>query len=112
VDVVFGYLQHRPQRLNGIRVYETTSPDGAVCRCGSRIPPGGTVIRVERLPEPVAGLFAHRSFCSVRCLRAFSLETLETLDALDTTSSQELVSDLHAFHQAAAEAFGQILWSG
>ncbi|MGA7860547.1 MAG: hypothetical protein WCB19_01650 [Thermoplasmata archaeon] len=67
------------------------------------------MVRVESLPESAAELFRDRSFCSVRCLRAFSLESLETLDGLDTPEARDVVSDLHELYQAMAQTFAQIL---
>ncbi len=45
----------------------------------------------------------------MRCLRAFSLESLETLDGLDTPEARDVVSDLHELYQAMAQTFAQIL---
>jgi len=67
------------------------------------------VVRVDGLPESAAELFRDRSFCSVRCLRAFCLESLETLDSLDTRQARDVVTDLHELYQAMAQAFAQIL---
>jgi hypothetical protein len=109
VEVVFGYLQDPSRRLQGVRVHEVPSPGPAVCRCGTHIPAGAPSLHVSNLPGSAEELFHERSFCTVRCLRAFCLETLETLDPLDTPEAQAVVSDLHALHQAVATAFAEIL---
>jgi hypothetical protein len=109
VDILLHYLQDPSNRFYAVRVREFSTPGPAGCRCGKRIAPGGTVVRVEDLPQPAAELFREQSFCSVRCLRAFCLESLETLNALDTPESGALVSDLHDLYLAMAAAFAQIL---
>ncbi len=109
MDVVFGSLREPSNRLHEVRVSETPTPDPEVCRCGTRIPSGGIVVRVQHLPAAAEELFRDRPFCSGRCLRAFCLESLETLDGLDTPQSEAIVSDLHEFYRGVAQAFAQIL---
>ena len=48
-------------------------------------------------------------FCSVKCIRAFCLESLETLDGLDTKQSKTVVTDIHELYQGLAESFAKIL---
>jgi hypothetical protein len=64
---------------------------------------------VDGLPAPDRAIFDNRVFCSVRCLRAFCLESLEALDALDTNESKTIVTDLHEVYQSLAENFANIL---
>lgn len=109
MDVVFGYLQDPSLRLKGVRVHEYPSPAIAVCRCGTRIGLQELMVQVLNLPEPAARMFHDQGFCSVKCLRAFCLESLEMLDALDTPEARAIVSDIHALHQAVALTFAEIL---
>jgi hypothetical protein len=109
MDVVFGYLQDPSQRLQGVHVREYPSSGVTVCRCGTRIGDREIVVRVQNLPGPAAQMFRGQGFCSVRCVRAYCLESLETLDGLDTPEAKAIVSDLHALHQAVAVTFAEIL---
>jgi len=79
------------------------------CRCGGRIVPGATEFRV--MPDSPASepLFHGQVFCSLRCLRAFCLESLETLNELDTPASEEVVVDLHELYRGVAQAFAETL---
>jgi len=79
------------------------------CRCGARMLPGATEVRV--VPDSPASelLFQNQVFCSLRCLRAFCLESIETLDALDTPSSADVVTDLHELYRGVAQAFAETL---
>jgi hypothetical protein len=67
------------------------------------------VVRVLHVEGPAAELFRNQSFCSVRCLRAYLLETLETLEPLDTPEAAAIVTDLHVLYQAVAKTFAEIL---
>jgi hypothetical protein len=69
------------------------------------------VVDLANLPDPLAGLFKGRSFDSVRCLRAFCLESMELLDGLDTRAASATVTDLHELYQELARTFAQILSS-
>jgi hypothetical protein len=109
MDVVFGYLQDPSQRLKGVRIHEYPSPGVTVCRCGTRIGEREIMVRVQNLPDPAAQMFRDQGFCSVRCLRAYCLESLEALDAMDTPEARAIVSDIHALHQAVAVTFAEIL---
>jgi hypothetical protein len=106
---MFTYLQHPAKKQIRVHVSVSTSPASIVCRCGTRIPAGGRVIKVEGLTEPAADLFSSQGFDSVKCLRAFALESMEQLDAMDTPRARAIVSDLHEIYRGIAAAFAQIL---
>ena len=59
----------------------------------------------------MARIFEDRTFCSVKCIRAFCLESLEELDALDTVESEKIVTDLHQVYRGLAETFANIVLS-
>lgn len=109
MDVAFTYVQTPHSKPYAVHVSASPNPTRVVCRCGTQIPRGGQVIRVEGLPDGAAELFADRAFCSPRCLRAFGLESLETLDGLDTPAARAVVTDLHELYRGLAKAFAQIL---
>lgn len=109
MDAAFGQLRTPAEPALAVRVHENPSPRSVICRCGVRIPAGGTAVHVERLPLAAEELFRDRRFCSVRCLRAFCLESLETLDGLDTLKAKAVVSDLHTVYRGVAELFAQVL---
>lgn len=98
-----------PRESHGPRVRESPSPTSGICRCGTRVPAGVTGAEVQGLPPSVQELFTQRTFCSVKCVRAFCLESLEALDALDTPSSHSVVTDLHFVYQDLAVAFSKII---
>jgi len=83
-------------------VQSSTSPS-VQCRCGTRIPAGGVVFGVTTESLSSEDLFRQRQFCSVRCIRAFCLESLETLAALDTPSSKSLISDVQECYREVSE---------
>lgn len=79
------------------------------CRCGARIPPGGTVFGVTAVSPSSQDLFRDQVFCSVRCIGAFCLESLEVLDLLDTPGSRAVVSDLHELHREVSNVLASTL---
>lgn len=83
----------------------------ASCRCGSHLGAGDSGFEVLGVPSSGREIFDGRTFCSVRCIRAFCLESLEALDVLDTPRSRSVVTDLHDVYQGLAEAFAKILLS-
>jgi len=92
-----------------VRIRTAPVKEPAVCRCGLRLAAGTHAVVLEDIPVSGRPIFENRTFCSVRCVRAFCLEALEALDALDTKESKALVSDIHEVYQALAEAFAKIL---
>jgi hypothetical protein len=90
-----------------IRLSETYVPE--VCRCGTRIPSGQSVFRVTSASEALESLFGFQVFCSVKCVRAFILESLEILDAIDTPASNAMVTDLHELYRELAEMLSSLL---
>ncbi len=90
-------------------IYQSPSPGPATCRCGVRIPAGGTVYRISTHSSSSHGLFDGQVYCSPRCIRLFLLESLETLDAIDTPASQSVVTDLHELYQGVAEIYAAVL---
>jgi len=92
-------------------IHQSPSPGSATCRCGVRIPSGGTVYRISTDSSTSHALFDGQLFCSPRCIRLFLLESLETLDALDTPASRSVVTDLHELYQGVAETYAAVLGS-
>lgn len=102
--------RHVPRAEPGTpRVHETSLRGPTVCRCGTHLAPGVALFEVDGVPASAVEIFEGRVFCSVRCIRAFCLESLETVDSLDTSKSKAVVSDLHEFYQGLAETFAKIL---
>jgi len=66
------------------------------------------VFGVTCIPPSLEDLFRGGVFCSVRCIRAFCLESLEILDALDTPNSKSMVTDLTEVHRELAETLATI----
>ena len=64
------------------------------CRCGTRLVPGAEHWIIENTPASLTPLIDGTTFCSLRCTRAFLLESMETLDSLDRANAETLVSDL------------------
>ncbi len=94
-------------------IFQTHTSIAVQCRCGTRIPPGGTVFGLAVVPRSLKDLFRGGIFCSVRCVRAFCLETLEILDSLDTPATRLMVTDLQDVHRAVAETLIVLQgWSG
>jgi hypothetical protein len=91
--------------MSAARVIESPTLTAEKCSCGTRIPPGGTVLRVEPGQSVSGTLFRGQVFCSSRCLRRFCLESMETLDALDTPSSALVVTDIHELHNVVSKLF-------
>jgi hypothetical protein len=106
---VFGIIHSISSRSSVARIREVKVSESGVCQCGTRIGVETIALRVGDLPDSVVELFRNRSFCSVRCIRAYCLEALETLDSLETIESESIVLDLHAVVQALARAFAQIV---
>ncbi|MGA8709981.1 MAG: hypothetical protein WB786_01975 [Thermoplasmata archaeon] len=92
-------------------ILQSSSSVSERCRCGIRIAPGGSVFRVASASLTSQSLFRDHAFCSPHCIRSFCLESLETLDALDTSTSADVVTDLHDLYQGVAETFAAILRS-
>ena len=63
---------------------------------------------ITTVPPTLKDLFRGGVFCSVRCIRAFCLETLEMLEALDTASSRMVVTDLHEVHRELSETLAML----
>jgi len=89
-------------------VFRTHTSIAVQCRCGTHIPAGGTVFGITTVPPTLKDLFRGGVFCSVRCIRAFCLETLEMLEALDTASSRMVVTDLHEVHRELSETLAML----
>jgi hypothetical protein len=109
LESILASLRPASERLLGISVDQSPSRDRMTCRCGTRTAKGSPVIRVLNIRGPVASLFQGRGFCSVKCLRAFCLESLEQLDGLDTPEAEATVTDLHELNQAMSVAYAEIL---
>jgi hypothetical protein len=90
-------------------IFQARTSIAVRCRCGTRIHPGGTVFGVTTIPPSLESLFQGGVFCSVRCIRAFCLESLEILDAIDAPDSKAMVTDLHEVHRAVAETLARIM---
>jgi len=88
--------------------FQTRTSIAVQCRCGTRIPAGGTVFGVTVVPPSLEDLFRGGVFCSVECIRAFCLETLEILQALDTPNSKSMVTDLREVHRELEETLATI----
>jgi hypothetical protein len=78
------------------------------CRCGTRIAPGEVGFEVITLPEDLEHLFRGRTFCSLRCISAYCLESLEILDALDTPEARAMAAGLHELSHEVAEIQGKV----
>jgi hypothetical protein len=89
--------------------FQTATPVLVQCRCGTRIPPGGTVFGVTVVSPYSEDLFRDQVFCSIKCIQAFCLESLEILDVLDTPASKATVTDLHELYRGVAETMATIL---
>ena len=76
-----------------------------VCRCGTRIAPGTRVIGVVDSSPTISGMLDGLAFCSLRCIRAWFLETLNELDALATPENERIVFDLRSAFVELALAF-------
>ena len=63
---------------------------------------------ITTVPSALKDLFRGGVFCSVRCIRAFCLETLEMLEALGTPNSQSMVTDLYEVHRELAQTLATI----
>ena len=90
------------------RVIPRISPQQLVCRCGTRLPPGSSILTVADWHPTVARLLKDQSFCSVACLRAWFLESLNELDALDTPENESLVLDLRSVFIDLVLAFADL----
>lgn len=88
--------------------FQTRTSIAVQCRCGTRIPAGGTVFGVTFIPPSLEDLFRGGVFCSVGCIRAFCLESLEILEALDNPNSKSMVTDLHEIHRGVAETLARL----
>ena len=64
------------------------------CRCGTRLVTGAAHWVIENTPASLTPLIYGTAFCSLRCTRAFLLESMETVDALDRPNAARLVTDL------------------
>ena len=60
------------------------------------------------VPPSLKDLLRGGVFCSVRCIRAFCLETLEMLEAIDTPNSRLMVTDLHEVHRELSETLATL----
>jgi NAD(P)-dependent dehydrogenase (short-subunit alcohol dehydrogenase family) len=102
-----------PHRVRGpkmarISVLRLRTPVTETCRCGTRIAPGSSVLRLVTTEADVASMFRGRVFCSERCIRAFILESLETLASIDTAASNAVVTDLHELFRELAETLSAV----
>jgi len=66
------------------------------------------VFGITFVPSSLKDLFRGGVFCSVRCIRAFCLETLEMVEALDTPNSKMMVTDLHEVHRELSETLAML----
>lgn len=98
-----------PENRGPPQLVERSSAQERVCRCGTRIGVRGIAIEVVGLSGALPGLFEGQAFCSLRCVRAFFLETLSILDGLDTIEGETLISDLHATYAKLASAFATLV---
>lgn len=89
-------------------IFRTQTTIDVRCRCGVRIPAGGSVLGLTFVPSSLEHLFRGGVFCSVGCIRAFCLESLEILDSVDTPSSRAMVTDLAEVHRGVVEALAAI----
>ncbi|MFZ0830053.1 MAG: hypothetical protein WCB18_07945 [Thermoplasmata archaeon] len=102
--------RHVPRAEPGTPVIlESALREPTLCRCGTHLRSGVPLFIVEGVPASAREVFEGRVFCSVKCIRAFCLESLETLDGLDTKESKTVVTDLHDLYQGLAESFARIL---
>ena len=91
-----------------IPVFEARTSIAVQCRCGTRIPVGGTLFGLNFVPPSLEDLFRGGVFCSAECIRAFCLESLEILEALDTPNSKSMVTDLHEVHRELEKTLAAI----
>jgi hypothetical protein len=94
------------------RLVELPAAAESVCRCGTRLSPGGPVFEVEGLAPEVRGFLEERTFCSHRCVRAAFLELLNSIDRLETPTAGRTVKDLEVTFAKLAIALGQALSPG
>lgn len=90
-------------------IRESPSRGPGICRCGTRLATGDPTFSIEGLSDSSRAIFDGRRFCSIRCVRAFCLESLEALDALDTNQSKTIITDIHEVYQGLADTFARIL---
>lgn len=72
--------------------------DHARCPCGTVLDAGASGWVVRSNSPALASLLTSRSFCSLRCLRAFLLESMEAIDAIDIPQARTMVTDLPEAH--------------
>lgn len=98
-----------PDDALSTRIVERVSSTDSTCRCGTQLKPGSRVREVEGLPEELQVFLRGEVFCSLRCVRAFFLETLRTLEHLDSPAAELVVTDLRAIYFKTALAFALVL---
>jgi hypothetical protein len=98
-----------PSSTRKLPFFQSSTTVAVQCRCGTRIPSGGTVFGVTAASPSSEDLFRDQVFCSLKCILAFCLESLEILDALDTPSSKTVVTDLHELYRGVAETMATLL---
>jgi hypothetical protein len=71
-----------------VRIEKVAPPVFDVCRCGARMFRGVPRFAVSNPPLTIRHLLNRRAFCSLRCVRAFLLESMAEIEPLDAPDAQ------------------------
>jgi len=107
--VSLGSNQDLPPFTPELSLFKSDTPISVQCRCGARVPRGGEVVGITRVPASLQRVFGGAIFCSPKCVQAFCLESLEILDSLDTPVAKAMVTDLHELYLGIARTLVLIL---
>jgi hypothetical protein len=91
-----------------VRLGRASARKSEVCRCGTRLPAGSPCLVILNPPSSIEYLLSPRSFCSLRCARAFLLERLAEMEALSTPHAEKTISDLREAYLDLARALSDL----